>query len=291
VRGGSVVYLAGEGHHGIRSRVVAWKQAHSVDASGRFHLSRGAIDLNTPEALQSCISELRRLPDAPKLVVVDTLHRFMSGDENSAQDAKTMIDACALLQREFECSVLLVHHTGVSEEAQTRARGSSAWRGALENEISIRPKASSIILTQEKIKDAEKLEPVYFKLESIPINGWIDEDGQQVTSAIVMPIDKPTDEKESKKAIADAERIEGMWHFSGCEERDGSPFLTFSAMKRYLIEQELLSEPGAKTQLAKAGERESFLKRALRIGLLFDCGDGYKVVNEDILTRLFIRKK
>ena len=50
-----------------------------------------------------------------------------------------MLNACNGLMKEFDCSVLLVHHTGVSEEAQHRARGSSAWRGALDVEISVVP--------------------------------------------------------------------------------------------------------------------------------------------------------
>ena len=286
--GGAVAYLAGEGHYGIRGRVAAWKQTHPSAASGRFFLSRGACDLNTPQGLQAVISEIRRMPEPPALVVVDTLHRFMAGDENSAQDAKTMIDACAVIQKEFDCSVLLVHHTGVSDEAQARARGSSAWRGALENEISIRPDSGGLCITQEKIKDAEKEAPLYFTLESVPIVGWTDEDGEQVTSAVVSFTEKP--KKEDKKSAADADRIEGMWNFSGREERDGSPFLTFSAMKRYLIETEGLGESAANSQLRKAGDRESFLKRSLRTGVLFDCGDGYKIADDDLRTRLFIRK-
>ena len=50
-----------------------------------------------------------------------------------------MLDACGHLQAEFGCAVILVHHTGVSDEAQHRARGSSAWRGALDIEISVVP--------------------------------------------------------------------------------------------------------------------------------------------------------
>lgn len=286
---GTVAYLAGEGHHGIRSRVAAWKQVHAGAGSGRFFLSRGACDLNTAAGLQSAMSELRRLPEPPRLVVVDTLHRFMTGDENSAQDAKTMIDACALIQREFSCSVLLVHHTGVSEEAQTRARGSSAWRGALENEISIRPESGGICIKQEKVKDAERLDPLFFNLETVEIDGWFDDEDEPVKSAVVSFTEKP--KKDDKKASVDADRIEGMWNFSGCEERNGKPFLTFAAMKRYLLEMEGLSESSARGQLRKAGERESFLKRVIRVGTLFDCGDGYIVVDDDLITRLFLRKK
>src|SRR6056297_116862 len=97
-----------------------------------------------------------------------------------------MLDACNAIQQEFGCSVLLVHHTGVSDEAQHRARGSSAWRGALDIEISVKPGTDStpIEIIQRKSKDAEMAEIIYGELKSVTIDGWFDEDGEPVTSAV-----------------------------------------------------------------------------------------------------------
>ena len=120
VKPGNVVYLAGEGHHGLRGRVAAWKHQHACGPLSMW-LSRDGCDLNTAEGYTRVANNLKALPERPCLIVVDTLHRFLLGDENSAQDAKTMLDACNSLMREFACSVLLVHHTGVSDEAQHRA--------------------------------------------------------------------------------------------------------------------------------------------------------------------------
>ena len=187
VRPGSVVYLAGEGHHGLRSRIALWKQEHG-NPSLNMWLSKSGCDLNTPEGYQKAAEAIRSLDELPSIIVVDTLHRFLSGDENSAQDAKTMLDACAALMEEFGCSVLLVHHTGVSDEAQHRARGSSAWKGALDIEISVKPATEDnpIEIIQRKSKDAEAAETVFVDLQSIPIKGWLDEDGEPVTSAILV---------------------------------------------------------------------------------------------------------
>jgi phage/plasmid primase-like uncharacterized protein len=138
VRQGNVVYLAGEGHHGLRGRVAAWKHYNKAGKLNMW-LSKDGCDLNTPIGYLKVVEHIRTMSCNPSVIVVDTLHRFLAGDENSAQDAKTMLDACNALMQEFACSVILVHHTGVSEEAQHRARGSSAWRGALDFEISIVP--------------------------------------------------------------------------------------------------------------------------------------------------------
>jgi hypothetical protein len=222
---GSVVYLAGEGHHGFRGRIAAWKQANDSMA-GKCYLSSSGCDLNKPEGLQKVYESLSQLPETPKLVVVDTLHRFMSGDENSAQDARTMIDACGAIMRDFGCSVILVHHTGVNEEAQHRARGSSAWRGALDIEVSVvaakEDKPMEII--QRKAKDSEMAPTMYVNLEKQDIDGWYDEDGDQVGSLVVVAADAPI--KNDGKLRAAKSLFENMWHESGRELLNGCPFVS-----------------------------------------------------------------
>lgn len=190
---GNVVYLAGEGHQGLRGRVAAWKQYNEVDNLTMW-VSKTGCDLNTPEGFHRVLNHINSNSIKPSMIVVDTLHRFLAGDENSAQDAKTMLDACNKLMIEFNCSVLLVHHTGVSDEAQHRARGSSAWRGALDIEISVVPgdKNKPMQIVQRKSKDAELAGDLYFNLKSIPINNWFDEDNEPVTSAIIESADEPS---------------------------------------------------------------------------------------------------
>lgn len=235
VKAGTVVYLAGEGHHGLRSRVAAWKQHHGAKNLNMW-LSKAGCDLNTPEGYQRVLDAIRSLPKQPSMIVIDTLHRFLLGDENSAQDAKTMIDACAGLMREFECSVLLVHHTGVSEEAQHRARGSSAWKGALEIEISIVPAKGDqpMQIVQRKSKDAEEAQPIYASLNIVPIKGWVDEDGEQVCSAVLAIEEAPVAPQKESKLDGHRKTWERAWWAGGAETREGSPYVSRSALKDML---------------------------------------------------------
>lgn len=251
VRPGSVVYLAGEGHHGLRGRVAAWKHHHQAGQLSMW-LSRDGCDLNTPTGYVKVVEQVRALPKTPSIIVVDTLHRFLSGDENSAQDTKTMLDACGALMREFSCAVLLVHHTGVSEEAQHRARGSSAWRGALDIEVSIVPSknGSPMEIVQRKSKDAELAKTVYVKLEQVQIPGWRDEDDQPVTSAVIAQEDAPVSEKKSSGKIESHRKtFENAWWSSGCEERNGLPYLSRSAMVDYLVQKMDVGEASAKVYI------------------------------------------
>jgi putative DNA primase/helicase len=250
VRHGNVVYLAGEGHHGLRSRIAAWKHNHNINRLSMW-LSRDGCDLNTPSGYLKVVEQIRLLPHKPNVIVVDTLHRFLAGDENSAQDAKTMLDACNSLMNEFQCSVILVHHTGVSEEAQHRARGSSAWRGALDIEISIVPGKDGVPMqiVQRKSKDAELAQTVHVELQQVTIPGWMDEDEQPVTSAVVVEAAAPVAAKKDSKVDSHRKTFENAWWASGAEERNGKPYLSRSAMVDYLVQKMDVSEASAKVYI------------------------------------------
>jgi hypothetical protein len=290
VKGGNVVYLAGEGHHGLRGRVAAWKQHHNVTSAMNMWLSKDGCDLNTAAGYLKVVQQIRTLPNTPQIIVVDTLHRFLSGDENSAQDAKTMLDSCNNLMNEFDCSVILVHHTGVSEEAQHRARGSSAWRGALDIEISVVPGTDTtpMKLVQRKSKDAEMAEPVFLELQSVAIHGWMDEDNQPVSSAVVIASTAPVKDKKDSKTDGFRKLFENAWFDSGAEVVDGQPYLSRSALKE---------------KLAKDGNAERTVRNMINpsytdklIGYLTQSGmieaseHGWIMVSELETTSMLLRK-
>lgn len=196
VRGGPVVYLAGEGQYGMRARVAAWVHEHG-DVEPDIYVSNSACDLNTDTGYKQVVNEIRRYNTRPVLIVVDTLNRFLLGDENKADDARTMIDRCGKLMLEFGCTVLLVHHTGVNPDNKDRARGSSAWRGAMDIEIKVEWKDHQMVVSQTKSKDAEIAQKMCFGRYQITIPGWKDEDGGAVTSCVL----KPEERKHESKAL------------------------------------------------------------------------------------------
>lgn len=232
----NIIYLAGEGHYGLKARITAWKQEKKVN-NLKMWVSKDGCDLNTPDGYMKVINNLRTISEKPDLIVVDTLHRFLAGDENSSQDAKTMLDACAGLMRDFECSVLLVHHTGVSDEAQHRARGSSAWKGALDAEFSVLPGRDDnpMQIICRKMKDAEMPQTIYASLKRVEVIGWFDEDGEQVTSAVLSQEDEPVETTKRTPKIDEYRQLfENAWFHSGCELVNGIPYLSRSALRNKL---------------------------------------------------------
>jgi hypothetical protein len=289
VRPGCVVYLAGEGHHGLKARIAAWKHHNSV-GSVNMWLSKDGCDLNTPQGYQRVVDHIRKLPEKPKLIVVDTLHRFLAGDENSAQDAKTMLDACGALMSEFGCSVVLVHHTGVSTEAQHRARGSSAWRGALDIEVSIVPagKNTPMEIHQRKSKDAELTEPVYAELQQVVIPDWFDEDNNPVTSAVLIEADKVESIKENP-LTRHMKLFEQAWWDSGADILDGKPYLSRSALMDYLINKQEMKETGAE-QVCKASAKGKMICELLLGEMIKKESHGWVVVDNLQVSALALRK-
>jgi hypothetical protein len=241
--------------------------------------------LNTPEGYQKAANQIRMLPEPPSIIVVDTLHRFLLGDENSAQDAKTMLDACAALMREFGCSVLLVHHTGVSEEAQHRARGSSAWRGALDIEISIVPARDGqpLEIVQRKQKDGELAEPLYARIEGVVIPGWFDEDGEPVKSATLVLVDAPIKQTAADNKMQEHRKMfENAWFDSGAEDLKGEPYISRSAFKEYLDKQGIAKATAQK--MLNSNETSRLIGKLINSNILRSEGHGW-VVNDKLMAQ------
>jgi hypothetical protein len=282
--------LAGEGHHGLRGRVAAWKHQHQAGHLAMW-LSKDGCDLNTPTGYLQVVEQVRTLPEKPAVIVVDTLHRFLAGDENSAQDAKTMLDACNSLMQEFNCSVILVHHTGVAEEAQHRARGSSAWRGALDIEISIVPGKDGVPMqiVQRKSKDAELAQTVHVELQQVTIPGWYDEDNQPVTSAVIVQAQAPTVVKKDGKIESHRKTFENAWWSSGAEERNGLPYLSRSAMVDYLVQKMDVSEASAKVYIKPSANGKPIAD--LLVAEIIEAFEhGWTVIDDAQASAMLIRK-
>lgn len=255
---GCVVYLAGEGNYGMRSRVAAWMQEHGVSDVDLF-ISKSGCNLNTPEGYAQAMGALQEVAKSYTIlaVCVDTLHRFLHGDENSAQDAKTMIDACDAIKRSIKTSVWLVHHTGLGEGARDRARGSSAWRGALDVEIGLRaPEGDDTgVIIMHKMKDAELSNPMQFKLKRVPINNWFDEDGDQVYGAVVEWL---CEAKEKKKVTPLDKCISafGRAFVAVGDIEDGKARLSVDAWRDFIREDEPnLSESSIRIKTARGNSR------------------------------------
>lgn len=198
---GPVIYLAGEGHNGIRRRLSAWEihTGKSVDDAPLFVSTMPAALCDGSSAIEvvTAVNDIATEHGTPALVVVDTLARnFGPGDENSTQDMGQFVQAADLIRSRHECTVLLVHHTGHADKQ--RARGAMALKGALDAEYRMDKDETGIIrLEATKMKDGPIPEPLAFRLHTVPL-GMQDYQDQEITSAVLESTDYQPPEKPSK---------------------------------------------------------------------------------------------
>ncbi|MDP2267961.1 MAG: AAA family ATPase, partial [Deltaproteobacteria bacterium] len=192
---GAVFYIAGEGISAFNRRIKAWSIKNNQDLAGvPFYVSdRAAQLLDDSFQIIQAIDELQFENDAePILIVIDTLSRnFGSGDESSTEDMARFVAVIdAILARYRGCTVLIVHHTGLSNK--DRSRGSSVLIGAVDFEYKISKQADGtrIFTCIKEGKDFEKPAPIYFKPEIITLDGWHDpDDGEVLTSVVLVRTD------------------------------------------------------------------------------------------------------
>ena len=159
---GWLLYVAAEGAHGLKRRIRAWREGtHYREPLAIRYLDR-AVSLRTlddPRELVEAVDALTWCPHhAPDLVVLDTLSRCMAGaDENSARDASAVIASLDFLRQEMGSATLAIHHTGVAE---TRERGSTVFRGAVDVLLSLKESDGVLTLESDKVRDGPLRTPL-----------------------------------------------------------------------------------------------------------------------------------
>ena len=87
-------------------------------------------------------------------------------DENNAKEMGELVQTADKLKHDYQCAVMLVHHTGHNN--QDRARGSTAFKGALDTEILVKSLGDNdIIVSCEKQKDGPQFDTMQFLKVSV----------------------------------------------------------------------------------------------------------------------------
>jgi hypothetical protein len=164
---GAVAYCAGEAPIGIAGkRFPAWMQHRGIENADAvpFALVPAVPLVSTAADVDALIEALKETGLSISLIVVDTVARALGGlDENSAKDAGLLLAASERLRDTFDCTVLLIHHTGKDESRG--ARGSSALLAGVDAAFEVRADSEVLAVTLrcEKMKDADPPAPMRFQ--------------------------------------------------------------------------------------------------------------------------------
>lgn len=187
VTAGNVLHIVGEGGRGIKLRAHAWRLTNGLTTADtqNWACTVRSIDLmNQAEDLVAVCEQ--EFPDGLVLVIVDTLARNQSGDENSTQQMSQLVRQAELVRDRFQATVLFVHHFNRGGTF----RGNSALDGAFDTIIVLERKGDSITVYNDfghggKQKDAEEFEPFTLVTEKV-----LFEDGKD---SIVLKLDTKSD--------------------------------------------------------------------------------------------------
>ena len=162
VKGGAVFYFTAEGRDGFRRRLMAMRSKHEVEnidipfsfVSVAPNLGEGNGDVQ--KVIETVKNASRQYPHAPvRAIVIDTLSRSMPGrDENSAKDMSTFISNCETIAKEFDCLVVVLHHSG--KDSERGPRGSNSLSAAADATWYVRKLAHGHRATVDAMKDGEE---------------------------------------------------------------------------------------------------------------------------------------
>ncbi len=86
-----VVIVAGEGYAGLSRRVKALEQKYNRLAPDSLYISKRPAQLMDKDNVQWVADTIKAMCSNPGLIIIDTLHRNIEGDENSSQDIAKFI--------------------------------------------------------------------------------------------------------------------------------------------------------------------------------------------------------
>jgi hypothetical protein len=160
-RVGFVLYVYAEGSTGLKKRKNAWIAAHNMDSMGVLFLPQSVITNDGGEVQRLIESIEKKLAGRQvDLIILDTLNRNSTGNENSSEDMSAIIRGCDRLREATGATVLLVHHKG--HGAEDRGRGSSVLDAAADTIIFASRDAERLTLECTKQKDAARFEMLAF---------------------------------------------------------------------------------------------------------------------------------
>ena len=188
------LYILGEGFRGASMRFKALSQKYSLTPKN-IRLSRRSINLLDNREADEIIKIVTELDFIPDIIIIDTLHRNMVGDENSSEDMAMYFKSIELLARRLNSAIVTVHHSGHGDKG--RSRGSSSIKAAMDAEFCVTKNGNGITFSCTKSKDFGFGTDMSFFIKEVELDGEVfydEDDDKQITSVYLEYIGVAKDE-------------------------------------------------------------------------------------------------
>jgi phage/plasmid primase-like uncharacterized protein len=174
--------IMGEGLRGASMRFKALSQKYG-EAPKNIRLSRRSINLLDSKEADDILKIVAELDFKPDIIIIDTLHRNMVGDENSSEDMAMYFKSIELLARRLDAAIVTVHHSGHGDKG--RSRGSSSIKAAMDAEFCVTKNGDGITFSCTKSKDFGFGTDISFVIKEVELEGEVfydEDDDKQITS-------------------------------------------------------------------------------------------------------------
>ena len=174
--------IMGEGLRGASMRFKALSQKYG-EAPKNIRLSRRSINLLDSKEADDILKIVAELDFKPDIIIIDTLHRNMVGDENSSEDMALYFKSIELLARRLDAAIVTVHHSGHGDKG--RSRGSSSIKAAMDAEFCVTKNGDGIAFSCTKSKDFGFGTDMSFIIKEVELEGEVfydEDDDKQITS-------------------------------------------------------------------------------------------------------------
>lgn len=179
---GVVVYVAGEGVNGTKIRLRGLELHYNIEEYDFYILPMPSNLIDENEIIK-LTNEIKQISETISMVMFDTLHRNSAGaKEDSADDWAVILKNMDKYLLQAANIIAWVHHTGISETAGKRGRGTSSRYGSVDTQILVeKTDTAHARIINTKQKDGEEFEPFNLEFEKIE-TGLLNEDLEPITT-------------------------------------------------------------------------------------------------------------
>lgn len=183
----NVSFIVGEGKNQFILRMQGLAQFYgNAFPDKTFHITPMPVQINNEQYVTRLIMAYSDQKFEPDVIVIDTKSANMLGNDSDAATMNDFINQCRRLERIFNAVVIIVDHVG--HQDTTRPRGASQQMGAADGVYMCEwddETACGSFKTLKDPKDSGRPEEIYFKRRVIDVEGYIDSDGDQLTTLIL----------------------------------------------------------------------------------------------------------
>ncbi|USD32049.1 MULTISPECIES: AAA family ATPase [Vibrio] len=175
---GKVLYIAGEGKHGLGRRLKALSLKHGPTEK-IFVIPNSEVMNN---AYAEKIALLVQKADI-RLIIYDTFNQlFPHVNNNDSGETSKAIHLIRKISELGGCTSIIIHHTG--KNASKSAEGSHTFESNVDFRLRLERSSDYIQVLNDKQKDGELAKPFIFDVEPIKL-GIYDDNQKESTSLVV----------------------------------------------------------------------------------------------------------